>query len=460
MNDNNTTNRKRPGGMLGFSIVWAGQIVSVMASSMTQFALTIWAYEETGSATTLGVINTAFILPFLLLSPFAGAMVDRYNRKLMMMVSDLVAVTATFGLLILQFTGELQIWHLAVAAVINGLGNTFQWPAYSAAISSMVPKENYSRANGMMSLVESAPAVIAPLLAGVLLPLISLSGILAIDVVTFFLAIAALLVVFVPQPAKTVEGQAGKGSLLHEAAYGFRYIFARRSLLGLLLFFITLNFIIGLSAPIFAPYILARTGNDSAALGTVQSAGAIGAVIGGLLIGIWGGFRRRMHNIFIGETLTGLVALIFFGLARSLPGWVATSVVGNIFPPFVNGSSQAIWQSKVAPDIQGRVFAARRMIAWSMGPITPILAGALADYVAEPAMQADTWLARVFGPLVGTGPGSGMAVQFVVTGVLYIAVVALVFFFVPAVRNLEDRLPDHDQMEKLEAASEGGVEGA
>jgi hypothetical protein len=318
----------------------------------------------------------------------------------------------------------------------------------------MVPKENYSRANGMMSLVESAPAVIAPLLAGVQLPLISLTGILAIDVVTFFLAIAALLVVFVPQPAKTVEGQAGKGSLLHEAAYGFRYIFARRSLLGLLLFFITLNFIIGLSGPIFAPYILARTGNDSAALGTVQSAGAIGAVIGGLLIGIWGGFRRRMHNIFIGETLTGLVALIFFGLARSLPGWVATSVVGNIFPPFVNGSSQAIWQAKVAPDIQGRVFAARRMIAWSMGPITPILAGALADYVTEPAMQADTWLARVFGPLVGTGPGSGMAVQFVVTGVLYIAVVALVFFFVPAVRDLEDRLPDHDQMEKLEAAPE------
>ena len=444
----NTSRQKGPGGMLGFTIVWAGQIVSVMASSMTQFALTIWAYQETGSATALGAISTAFVLPFLLLSPFAGAMVDRYNRKLMMMISDLVAITATFGLLILHFTGHLQVWHLMAAAVVNGLGNTFQWPAYSAAISSMVTKENYSRANGMMSLVESAPAVIAPLLAGVLLPLIGLSGILGLDVLTFFLAIAALLAVYVPQPVKTVEGQAGKGSLLHEAAYGFRYIFARRSLLGLLVFFICLNFVIGLSGSLFAPFILARTGNDSAVLGTVQSAGAIGAVIGGLLIGLWGGLKRRMHNIFIGEALTGLVALVVFGLGRTLPVWVIASVIGQIFPSFVNGSSQAIWQAKVAPDIQGRVFSARRMIAWSMGPITPILAGALADYVTEPAMQSQTWLALLFGPLVGNNSGSGMAVQFVVTGVVYIAIVLFVFLFVPVVRNLEDLLPDHDQMQK------------
>jgi hypothetical protein len=129
--------------------------------------------------------------------------------------------------------------------------------------------------------------------------------------------------------------------------------------------------------------------------------------------------------------------------------------VGSIFPVFVNGSSQAIWQAKVAPDIQGRVFAARRMIAWSMGPITPILAGLLADYVTEPAMQSQTWMAQVFGPLVGTEPGSGMAVQFVVTGVVYMAVVAFVFFFVPVVRNLEDLLPDHDQMERIETAPQG-----
>src|SRR5687767_8505891 len=135
---------QRPTGMTGFTIVWAGQLISVLASTMTQFALTIWAYQETGSATALGIINTAFIIPFLLLSPIAGVMVDRHNRKLMMMVSDLTAVLATTVVLVLHLSGGLQIWHLYIAAAINGLGNTFQWPAYSAAISTMVPKEHYS----------------------------------------------------------------------------------------------------------------------------------------------------------------------------------------------------------------------------------------------------------------------------------------------------------------------------
>jgi MFS family permease len=438
--------------MLGFSIVWAGQIVSVLASSMTQFALTIWAYEETGSATALGAMSTSFILPFLLLSPIAGAMVDRYNRKLMMMVSDLGAVIATVGILILNASGQLQIWHLYVAAAVNGLGNTFQWPAYSAAISTMVPKEQYSRANGMMSLIEFGPSVLAPMLAGALLPLIELTGILVLDVVTFFLAIATLLAVHVPQPVRTVEGQAGQGSLLKEGIYGFRYIFARRSLLGLLLFFLTLNFFGGLAWPLFAPRILAQTDSSSTALGATQSAWAVGAVVGSLLISLWGGFKRRMKSILVGEALTAIVGLVLFGLARDLWSWMAAAAVGAIFLPFTNGASQAIWQAKVAPDVQGRVFAARRMIAWIMQPVTPLMAGALADYVTEPAMQSTTALARTFGGLVGTGPGSGMALQFVLAGLAYLGTALVVALFVPVVRDLEDRLPDHDQMETLETA--------
>lgn len=445
--------RKRPTGMTGFTLVWAGQLVSVLGSTMTQFALTIWAYQETGSATALGVVNTAFMVPFLLLAPLAGAMVDRYNRKLMMMVSDLTAILATTGILISHLTGNLQMWHLYVAAAINGLGATFQWPAYSAAITTMVPKEQYSRANGMISLVESGPAVLAPILAGLLLPLIHLTGILLLDVSTFFLAIAMLILVAIPQPEKTVEGQAGAGSLVHEALYGFRYIFARRSLLGLLVFFICLNFVIGLSASLFAPFILSRTGNDSAILGVVQSAAAIGAVIGGLLVGLWGGFKRRMTSIFIGEALTGLFVLVLFGLGRSLPVWIAAVLVGEIFPVFTNGASQAIWQAKVAPDVQGRVFAARRMIAWSVNPITPILAGLLADYVTEPAMRSQSWLAGMFGWLVGSNAGAGMALQYILTGLAYMGIVLVVFLFAPVVRNLEDILPDHDRMEKVQTLS-------
>ena len=159
------TKKKLLRGMSGFTIVWLGQIVSVLASMMTNFGMTLWMYKQTESATAMGLMQVAFITPFLLLSPIAGAMVDRYNRKLMMMVSDLGAVLATTGILILYITGLLEFWHLYVAAVINGLGNTFQWPAYSAAISTMVPKEQYGRANGMMSLVDAGPGVLAPMLA-------------------------------------------------------------------------------------------------------------------------------------------------------------------------------------------------------------------------------------------------------------------------------------------------------
>ena len=431
--------------MTGFTLVWAGQLISVLASSMTQFALTIWAYERTGSATSLGIINTAFIVPLFLLSPVAGVMVDRHNRKMMMMVSDLAAILATAGVLILTLLGSLEIWHLYIASGINGLGASFQWPAYSAAISTMVPKENYSRANGMMSLVESGPAVLAPILAGLLLPVIALTGILSIDVITFVIAILVLIVVHIPQPTRTEEGQKVQGGILKEAAYGFQYIFARRGLLGLLTFFIVLNFIIGLSGPLFSPFILERTNQNSTTLGVVTSANAIGAVIGGLLIGLWGGFKRRMTSIFLGEALTGLFLLVVFGLGRSIPIWILGAVIGGIFPIFTNGASQAIWQAKVAPDVQGRVFAARRMIAWSVGPITPILAGLLADYVTEPAMQAGSKLSDLFGWLVGTGAGSGMALQFVLTGIAYMLAALITYLFFPHVRNLEDELPDHDQ---------------
>ena len=442
---------RRPSGMLGFTVVWSGQILSMLASSATSFALTIWAYEKYGSATALGVVTTAFLIPFMVLTPIAGVLVDRHSRKLMMMVSDVVAAVATLSILAMQLTGGLELWHLYTAAAIMGLGHTFQWPAYSAAITTMLPKEQYSRANGMMSLIESGPAVFAPILAGALYPILGLRGILLLDIATFFVAVGALLFVHIPPAPRTAEGEASRGSMLKESLYGFRYIFERRNLLHLLLFFLTLNIVIGLAHNVFSPYILERTGNNSASLGYVTSAAAIGGVVGGLLVGLWGGFKRRMKSILLGEALTGAIALICFGLVRSLPFWIAVAGLGAIFGPFVNGASQAIWQAKVAPDLQGRVFSARRFIAFAIGPVIPIAAGALADYVTEPAMTSATWLSRAFGWLVGTSPGSGMALQFVLAGVLYILIVLAAVFFVPSIRNLEDQLPDHDEMEPANA---------
>lgn len=302
---------KRPTGMTAFVVVWLGQVVSVLASSMSQFGLTIWMYQQTGSALAMGLMQVFFIIPFLLLSPVAGVMVDRYNRKLMMMVSDFAAILATGSVFILLALGRLETWHLYVAAALNGIGNTFQWPAYSAAITTMVPKAQYSRANGLMSLIEAGPGVLAPLFAGALLPLIGLVGILSIDVFTFFFAIGALLLVVVPSPVRTAAGQEAQGGLVHEAVYGFTYIFRRPSLLGLQLVFFFSNLFFGIAFTLLAPMVLAYTDSNSVIFGAVQSAGAIGGVIGGIVMSVWSGFRHKVHGVLLGWAISavGLMAL-------------------------------------------------------------------------------------------------------------------------------------------------------
>jgi MFS family permease len=440
--------------MFGFVIVWLGQIVSVLASSMTGFGMSLWMYKKTESAMAMGGMQVAFILPFLILSPIAGVMVDRYNRKLMMMVSDLAAVLATSAIFILYATGHLQFWHLYVSAAVNGIGNTFQWPAYSAAISTMVPKQQLGRANGLMSVMEAGPGILAPILAGAVLalpitrPFDSFALIMLIDVVTFFIAIGALLMVHVPQPEKTVEGQEASGHFLKEAVYGFRYIFQRPSLLGLQLIFFAGNLFSGIGFTLLAPMVLARTDQNSVVFGSVQTAGAVGAVLGGIIITAWGGFKRRVHGVLLGWAVFGIF-FAMLGLGQSLWIWIPfiflMEMVGG---PLINSSNQAIWQSKVAPDMQGRVFSARRFIAWFTNPISPLVAGALADYVLEPAMRTQSGLSSIFGGWFGTGPGAGMGLLLFFCG-LAAALVGLSGYYFPAVRNAEDILPDHDQIERV-----------
>ncbi len=443
--------RGKPAGMAAFTIVWLGQLISVLATNMTAFAQSIWVFQETGSAMALGLVQVFFIVPFLILSPVAGVMVDRYDRKLMMMVSDLVAILPTVGLLILSAAGRLEVWHFYVAAAFQGIGNTFQWPAYSAAISVMVPKEQLGRVNGMMSLLEAGPGVLAPIMAGAMLPLIGLTGILGIDVATFVLAILALAVVLIPPPERTAAGHEAQGGFLKEAAYGFRYIFERPSLLGLQLLFFAGNLFWGMALTLTTPMILARTDNNSLALASVQSAAAIAAVAGGIIMSAWGGFKRRTYGVIFGWLLSSL-GLIPLGLGRIVPVWVVASAYVALWGPLINGSNQALWQSKVAPDVQGRVFSARRLIAWFAQPISPLIGGAAADYLLEPAMRSGGRLAPVFGGLFGTGPGSGMGLMIALCGVLAVAVSAG-GYLVPAIRDAEERLPDYDSRPVSEAPS-------
>jgi len=458
-----TQKKARPMGMFAFIVIWIGQLISVLATNMTAFALTIWAFEETGQATALALVQVFFITPFLIISPIAGVMVDRYNRKLMMMLSDLGAGVATVAILILHSLGILEIWHLYVAAVIQGTFNAFQWPAYSAAITLMVPKEQYGRANGLMSLVEMGPQVLAPLMAGALIGVIGLQGILLIDIATFTFAIGSLLVVYIPQPRKTHEGRTAEGGMWKEAIYGFQYIFERPSLLGLQLVFFVGNFFAGIAFAILAPMVLSRTGNNEVIFGSVQSIAAAGGIVGGLLMSAWGGFKRQVNGVLIGWMVSGLIGTTLFGVGRGLLFWGITGFLGAMFVPIINGSNQAIWQAKVAPDLQGRVFSARRLIAWLASPITPIIGGLLADFVLEPAMQPGGSLTSVFGSLVGVGPGAGMSLIFVFMGV-GATLVGMVGSLIPAVRDAEDLLPDHGQdalvTEQFEGARDAVGESA
>lgn len=434
---------KRPSGMLGFSIVWVGQVLSLVGTAMTQFALTIWAFEQTGRATDLALIGFFFMVPLLVVSPLAGVIVDRNDRKLMMMISDLAAGVVTIFTLILFATGTLQVWHLYITAAITGVFQTFQWPAYSAAITTMLPKDQYARANGMLALAESGSGILAPILAAALLGLIGLGGVFAVDIFSFSFAIIALLVVHIPNPERTEAGEEGQGSLWKESAYGFRYILKRPSLLGLQMVFFVGNFISSMSFTLLAPMILLRTGNNELLLGSVQSTIAIGGVVGGLLMSVWGGPKRLVHGVLLGWAVTGLASTVF-GMGQTAVIWIVSGFMFTLVSPIINGSNQAIWQAKVAPDVQGRVFAIRRLIAWVSSPLGLLIAGPLADFVMEPAMQEGGALNGTFGWLVGTGPGAGMGLMILLSGVMITAVGFGAYLF-NSVRNAEDLLPDHEQ---------------
>ena len=440
--------------MRGFTIVWFGQIISMLGTAMSNFALTLWAYEITGKATPLAMIGFFFITPMVLLGPFVGTIVDRSNRKLMMMLSDLAAALTMLVVLLLYFSNNLQIWHLYISATVTGIFQGFQWPAYSAAISLMLPKEQYGRADGMLELAGNASMVVAPLLAGALISPIGVGGILIADLVSAVFAIATLLVIHIPQPQKSTAGIEGEGAFHKEAAYGFKYIFARPSLVGLQVVFLFANFFNLLGFAVFAPMILARTGNNELIFGSVESIGAVGGVLGGLAMTVWGGFQRRIHGVLLGWMIAGFFGQALTGLGRSLPIWGIGVFIVTFCGPILNASNQALWQAKVPPDIQGRVFSTRRLIAWFASPIAHLLAGPLADNLMEPAMAPNGKLAPIFSWLVGTGTGAGISLMLFFTG-LMMGFTSIAGYLFSTIRRVEKLLPDHDEQDMEIAASSG-----
>ena len=431
--------------MQGFFLLWSGQLISALGTSLTSFAITIWAFQETGQATTLALVGLFSFGPSILVGPLAGALVDRWNRRLVTGISDVAAVISTVVLLILHTSGTLEVWHLFVLGAWSGIFGAFQWPATSAWISTLVPKEQYGRTSGMMSLIEAVPMIAAPFLAALILSVAGLGTVLVIDIVTCVLAVASLAFVLVPKRA-AVNGRApARRSFTNELAFGFRYIAARRGLLGLMMMFAAVNLVSGMYGIMSSATVLSRTGNDAVALGSVQSLAGVGALVGGILMGIWGGPKVKVYGIFSCLIAAGLFGSTLFAAARGVPMMMAGAFVYLFCMPILNGSSQAIWQRKVAPEVQGKVFAARRMLAQVFHPVSLLVAGPLADKVMEPAFSSldASRLAGAFGSIVGTGSGAGMAFILLVSGFL-LAGAAFVGILNPNVRNVEKELADHD----------------
>jgi len=426
-------------------LIWVGQFFSITGSFMTSFALGIWAWEKTGSAQALALVGVFTFAPLIIVTPLVGVLVDRWNRKLVMMLSDLGAALASVVVLILLATGTLEIWHIYATTAFASIFQAFQWPAYSASATLMVPKKYYSRASGLISMIESASNITAPLLAGLLIGFIGVQGILIIDLLTFILAILTLLIVFIPQPS-LASNRITLKEFLQEMTFGFRYIFRREGLFKLQLVFFAANFMTVIGWAVVSPMVLARTGGDAQILGLVESFAAAGGLVGGLLLTIWGGPKKLVWGVLIGWILNGLLGRFLMGISALPWIWMLSAFLLAFFMPTINGSNQAIWQKKVPPEKQGRVFAIRRFIAQITIPISMGLSGWLADHVFEPAFSnTKEWGGRIFGLVFGVGPGSGLSMMIAISGMM-VTLVGIAGLISKPIQNVESELPDFDEV--------------
>jgi MFS transporter, DHA3 family, macrolide efflux protein len=425
-------------GQRTFLTIWVGQVVSTLGSHLTGFALGVWVYQQTGSVTRFALIALVTTLPGMLLAPLAGALADRWDRRWAMILSDSGAGCATLALAGLLWLHQLELWHIYLLLSLSSAFAALQWPAFTAATTLLVPREQLGRASGLTQTGNGIGELLAPVLAGTLVGTIGLGGVVLIDVATFVFAVSTLLAVRFPRPPVSADGAAAAGSLLREAAAGWSYIRQRSGLLALLVLLAATNFCMGIMQVLVTPMVLSFA--SAAVLGRVLSAAGLGLLAGSLAMSVWGGPRRRVAGILVLLLVQG-GSLILGGLR---PNPVLITVAGFVFlfaMPLLLGTSQALWQTKVPPDLQGRVFATRRMVAWSTLPLAFLAAGPLADRVFEPLLAAGGPLAPTLGSWIGVGPGRGIGLGFCVLGVLVVLTVAVASRF-PRLRQLEAELPD------------------
>jgi DHA3 family macrolide efflux protein-like MFS transporter len=412
---------------MSFFTIWVGQALSLIGSGLGGFALVWWLTDTTRSATVLATASLVQVLPGVILGPFVGALVDRWNRRTVMILADTAIALFSAWLAFLFWTEALQIWHVYVIMFVRAVGGTFHWPAMQASTSLMVPKEQLSRVAGMNQTLQGILNIVSPPLGAFLMTLLPLHGIMAIDVATAAFAIAPLFVVYIPQPERreVANGaQEAKPSIWQDVKEGFLYIWRWQGLFIVLLIATLLNLLINPGFSLVPILVTEHFGGRAAQLAWMNSAWGLGAVAGGLTLSVWGGFRRRIHTSLLGMLGMSLGVLIV-GFVPSSAFWLGLfgMFLAGFMNPITNGPFFAILQDVVAPDMQGRVFTVIMSISAGASPLGMAVAGPVAD-----------WL--------------GVQIWFVVGGIVGL-LIGVCVASIPAIMHLED----YGQKEK--AAQQG-----
>jgi DHA3 family macrolide efflux protein-like MFS transporter len=425
-------------GMRTFVLIALAQFVSITGSLLSSFALGIWVYQKTGSATELAFITLFATLPNILISPLAGTLVDRWDRRKTIILSECGLSLTILALALLLQLGRLAVWEIYLVTAINSIILAFLRPAYAVITPLLVPKEQLGRAMGIGQATFAAGQLIGPILAGVLVTTIKIQGVLLIDYLSFFFPIITLLSLRIPQPERTAEAAGAQGSLWREARYGWSYLQTRPGLLGLLVLLAIVNFSAGIITVLVTPLVLSFS--TPIALGTLNSIAGVGLLGGSVAMGIWGGPKRRIRGV-IGFMLLCGFFIALGGLRASIP-LLTVAAFGYFFSlPLITGCTTAIWQSKIAPDVQGRALAISSMVMTSTLPVAALIAGPLADKVFEPLLVKGGLLASTVGQIIGVGTGRGIGLMFIIVGLLTL-IFTLMGFLNPRIRLVEDELPD------------------
>ncbi len=442
-----------------FFTVAFGQLISLIGTNLTTFALSVWALEQTGQISEFALINVFGRLPAILFAPIAGAIADRYDRRKVMIFSDTLAACSTVAVALLFWTDALQIWHLYITATIGSISMTFQEPAYTAAITQLIPKRYLGHANGIVQFGSATGRMLALFLGGILVVTIGLNGVFVIDFLSFLFAISTLLFIRFPNTLFRTREE----PFLKEITRGWDYIIKRKGLVAMIVFFAIVNFFLSIVTVLSMPLVLAY--ESAAVLGGVAAMLGAGMLVGGVLMGFWGGTERRMTGMIAFVGVSGLASIIMGiqpNAVYAAVGFFGLGLTGAL----IDAHWRTLIQTKVGLELQGRVLSTNRMMALSTMPLGALAAGPLVDRVFEPLMANEGLLSSTIGSFIGTGPGRGIALVMIIVGLLRIILASIGFSYKP-LRNMEDDLPDAipdaiivDDKDLLQAMADKQLEGA